>query len=340
MRLVDSEAIRAFGVRFLQAYGASPENAQVITGHLVDNDLKGVESQGAMRLFEYARFMLEGKVNGKAAPVVQVKGPGAFLVDGNKGFGIAAMERAVEQLLNHLSEHPMAVAAITGVGHTGRVGAYAEALADRRCFGCVYGGGGHKEHPSVAPFGGTRGVMSTNPVAFAMPGIDGVPLSADFATSASAGGKLRLAQRKGTPLPPGQILDRDGNPSTNPADYFAGGVMLPSAGPKGSGMGMINELLCYGMLGDPVEFNWVITAFRLDLFCAAEDYQRRCEEFLGTVNRTPPAPGFQTVTYPGQYEAMCTRERKRTGIRVSDSIAAQLAEMAKARSVELPSQLL
>ena len=182
--------------------------------------------------------------------------------------------------------------------------------------------------------------MSTNPVAFAMPGIDGVPLSADFATSASAGGKLRLAQRKGTPLPPGQILDRDGNPSTNPADYFAGGVMLPSAGPKGSGMGMINELLCYGMLGDPVEFNWVITAFRLDLFCGAEDYQRRCEEFLGTVNRTPPAPGFQTVTYPGQYEAMCTRERKRTGIRVSDSIAAQLAEMAKARSVELPSQLL
>lgn len=338
MKTIDSEQMRAFGVRFLQAYGASARNAGIITDHLVDNDLKGVESQGAMRLFEYARFMVDGKVDGSADPEVRTLAPGAFLVEGNRGFGIVAMCRAVDQILG--SGQPMAVAAVTGVGHTGRVGAYAEKLAGHSHFGCVYGGGGHKQHPSVAPFGGTRGVMSTNPVAFAMPGVDGVPLSADFATSSSAGGKLRLAQRKGVPLPEGQILDKNGNPSTDPSAYFDGGVMLPSAGPKGSGMGMINELLCYAMLGEPVEFNWVITAFRLDLFCSEEDYSRRCAEFLQLVNNTPPAPGFQSVSYPGQYEARCACQRRREGIRVSDNIAAQLAEMARAKNLDIPAQLL
>lgn len=338
MKTIDREQMRAFGVQFLQAYGASAQNAGIITGHLVDNDLKGVESQGAMRLFEYARFMVDGKVDGNADPEVRTLAPGAFLVEGNRGFGIVAMCRAVDQILG--SSQPMAVAAVTGVGHTGRVGAYAEALASRSRFGCVYGGGGHKEHPSVAPFGGIRGVMSTNPVAFAMPGMDGVPLSADFATSSSAGGKLRLAQRKGVPLPEGQILDKNGTPSTDPAAYFNGGVMLPSAGPKGSGMGMINELLCYAMLGDPVEFNWVITAFRLDLFCSEEDYNRRCGEFLRLVNNTPPAPGFQSVSYPGQYEARCACRRRREGIQVSDNIASQLVEMARAKNLDVPSQLL
>ncbi|WP_251319288.1 Ldh family oxidoreductase [Flintibacter muris] len=340
MKTIDSNILRSFGVQFLQAYGASFENASVITDHLVDNDLKGVESQGAMRLFEYARFMVEGKVDGKASPVVQTLAPGAFLVKGNQGFGIVAMQRAVDQILSTFPNQSMAVAAVTDVGHTGRVGAYAEALANHNCFGCVYGGGGHKEHPSVAPFGGTKGVMSTNPVAFAMPGMEGIPLSADFATSSSAGGKLRLAQRKGVPLPAGQILDKHGNPSTDPADYFDGGVMLPSAGPKGSGMGMINELLCYGMLGAPVEFNWVLTAFRLELFCAIEDYQRRSGEFLQIVNNTPPASGFQSVSYPGQFEARCADRRRCAGISISDSTAAQLAEMAQAKNLDIPSCLL
>lgn len=341
MKRIDSRELTEFGIQFLCAYGASPSNAAIITGHLVDNDLKGVESQGAMRLFEYARFMAEGQVNGQAAPAVQEAAPNVFRVDGSRGFGIVAMEMAVEKMLQALSGgRATAVAAVTGVGHTGRVGAYSEALAKHFCFGCVYGGGGHKEHPSVAPFGGAKGVMSTNPVALAMPGMDGVPLSADFATSASGGGKLRLAQRKGTLLPEGQILDRNGNPSVRPEDYFDGGVMLPAAGPKGSGLGMINELLCYGLLGDPVEFNWFLTAVRLDLFCSEEDYTHRTEEFLTKVTQTPPRPGFDAVCYPGQYEARLAAERRISGVSISDSTAQRLVSMAQERGVSIPPALL
>lgn len=339
MKKIDSSRLSAFGKEFLLAYGASEENAEIIVGHLVDNDLKGVEAQGAMRLFEYANFMISGKVNGKAVPEITVKAPGAFLIDGNGGFGIVAMQKATDRMLESLKEYPMSVAAIRNVGHTGRLGAFAEALAAHRCFGSVYGGGGHKEHKSVAPFGGTKGVMSTNPVTYAMPGKDGIPLSADFATSSSAGGRLRLALRKNAELPAGQILDKNGEPSRDPAAYFDGGVMLPAGGPKGSGMAMINELLAYGMLGDPVEFNWVMTGFRLDLFCSDEDYDIRAGEFLDEVNAVPPAKGFDQVYYPGQYEAACERQRRIEGIEVSDNVAARLVEMSETAGIEYPPEL-
>ena len=339
MKTISSTKISEFGVRFLCEFGASKENAEIITRHLVDNDLKGVESQGAMRLFEYARFMQKGQIDGRAEPTIETVAPNAFVVDGNRGFGIVAMQKITDRMIEALGEQPMSVAAVKGVGHTGRVGAYAEAFATHGCFGCVYGGGGHKKYRSVAPFGGTKGIMSTNPVSMAMPGKDGIPLSADFATASSGGGKLRLAQRKGVQLPEGVILDKNGQPTTNPADYFDGGVMLPSAGPKGSGMGMINELLCYGLLGDPVEFNWILTGVRLSLFCPMEAYRKRAEEFLTEVNAVPPAPGFQKVCYPGQFEAMKAAQRLKSGITVSDNVAQQIVEMAEEKGMDIPEEL-
>lgn len=340
MKTMDAKKLHAFGVEFLKAYGASQENAVIITDHLVDNDLKGIEAHGAMRLFEYAKFMVDGKLDGTAQPVVVEKASGAFLVDGNRGFGIVALKRATEKLIKSLETQPMAVAGIKGVGHTGRIGAYSEAMAAHGCFGCVYGGGGHKEHPSVAPFGGRKGVLSTNPTAMAMPGMDGVALSADFATASSAGGKLRLALRKGVQLSEGQILDKNGNPSTDPAAYFDGGVMLPSAGAKGTGMGMINELLCYGLLGDPVEFNWFMTGVKLSVLCDKADYDRRTREFLEKVNAIPPAPGFRSVTYPGQFEARRAAQRAVSGVTVDDNIAAKLVEMAREKALDIPEELL
>lgn len=340
MKRIESSKLTAFGEAFLQAYGMSEENAKIVVAHLVDNDLKGVEAQGAMRLFEYANFMINGKLDGRAVPEIRELAPGAYLVDGKSGFGIVAMQKMTEKMIEVLQTLPMCAAGIKNVGHTGRVGAYAEALAKAGCFGSVYGGGGHKKFKSVAPFGGTKGIMSTNPVSLAMPGMEEVPLSADFATSSSAGGKLRLAQRKGVALPEGQILDKNGNPSTDPAAYFDGGVMLPSAGPKGSGMGMINELLTYGLFGDPVEFNWFMTGVSLKVFCSEEEYGKRAEEFLTLVNENPPAKGFDRVSYPGQFEARIEEERRVKGIEVSDNVAEKLVTMAKEKELAVPEEFL
>ena len=340
MKTIDASSLKAFGEQFLEAYGASAKNAGIIASHLVRNDLKGIESQGAMRFFEYAGFMQRGQVDGAAVPEIREPAPGAFLVDGKGGFGIVALQLASEQMIERMKTVPMCAAGIYNVGHTGRIGDFAENFAKAYCFGMVFGGGGHKAHRTVAPFGGTKGIMSTNPIAMAMPGMDEVPLSADFATSASAGGKLRLAKRKGVSLPQGHILDKNGEPSTNPDDFFNGGVMLPSAGPKGSGMGMINELLTYGLFGNPLEFNWFMTSVKLSVFCEKKEYSARADEFLTEVDNVPPAKGFKRVRYPGQFEADTEKQRQKDGISVSDAIAEKLVTMAKEKDLLIPDALL
>ena len=105
-------------------------------------------------------------------------------------------------------------------------------------------------------------------------------------------------------------------------------------------MGMINELLCYGLLGDPVEFNWFMTGVKLSVLCDKADYDRRTREFLEKVNAIPPAPGFRSVTYPGQFEARRAAQRAVSGVTVDDNIAAKLVEMAREKALDIPEELL
>ena len=236
----------------------------------------------------------------------------------------------------------MAFAAITNVGHTGRVGAYAEELAKSYCFGLIMGGGAFKRYSTVAPFGGIKGVVSTNPMTFAMPGKDGIPVSADFATSATAGGVVRMAIRKNIQMPPGCLIDKDGNPTTDPNAFYNGGYMLPAAGPKGFGMAMIIEMMCYAMMGAPVEFNWAMMGVNLSNLCPQEEYSERAKEYLDYLNASTPRPGNKQVYYPGQYEASIKQRKLETGegIAIYENVVESMIEMAKKKDVSIPEEFL
>ena len=94
------------------------------------------------------------------------------------------------------------------------------------------------------------------------------------------------------------------------------------------------------LLGDPVEFNWFMTGVKLSVLCDKADYDRRTREFLEKVNAIPPAPGFQSVTYPGQFEARRAAQRAVSGVTVDDNIAAKLVEMAQEKALDIPEELL
>ena len=342
MKYYDPKTVHAFGTALLRAYGASEENAGIIADHLVSNDMLGVEQQGALRFFEYVRFMDRGELDGSVTPEVRTESSGVIRVDGKGGIGVVAMHCATEAIRKRLREQPMAFAAITNVGHTGRVGAYAESLAKDYCFAMVMGGGAFKRYHTVAPFGGREGVISTNPMTFAMPGKDGIPVSADFATSASAGGVIRMAIRKGLQMPPGCLIDRNGDPSTDPNVFYDGGFMLPAAGAKGYGMALIVEMMCYALLGAPVEFNWVMFGMRLDSVCPQEEYAERAKEYLDYLNASKPMPGRDMVYYPGQYEASirARKEASGEGIAIYENVVDSMVEMARKKNVEIPEEFL
>jgi uncharacterized oxidoreductase len=293
----------------LAAGGFGAEAAAKTAAHLIDAEIKGVTSHGVNRLGWYLDRARAGKLNpAGVARLVRDDGP-VLQVDGGGGIGIAAMEFALDAVLARAAALGVALAGVVNVGHTGRMGAYAERGA-RAGFLCqVFGGGGWRAWAGVAPYGGTRPVLGTNPFAFGFPLGGQAPAVADFATSLIANGKATLARATGKPLPEGAALDAHGQPTRSAAVYQDGGALLPAAGHKGSGLSVIAELVGDAMMGAPYEFNWLLLAIKADLFRPLDAVLASAAAYAERLRAVPPAEGVARVMMPGEPEARLAAER-------------------------------
>jgi len=130
----------------------------------------------------------------------------------------------------------------------------------------------------------------------------------DFATGQVAGGWIYAARSAGALLPEGCIIDRNGNPTQNPDDYFDGGAILPMGGHKGYALSLMAELIGEAMLGpSSPECNWFLLTIDTQKFRQPDALQTAAEEVLSDVRNCPPAPGFDRVEIPGERE----REHRR-----------------------------
>jgi len=319
----------------LVAAGTADDIAERVARSLVASNLKGVDSHGVMRLEWYLEQIREGVILPAARPSVEMEMPGAVILRGNGAFGIYGMELAADLAIRKAGQQQIAAVALTDVGHTGRVGQFVEQIAGAGMFGLVLGGGNHERWGCVAPYGGAKPMLPTNPYALGLPGGRHGAVVADFATSAVATGKLRLYRASGKPLPDGWILDRDGRPSTVAEDFFQGGMQLPAAGPKGYGLSVLAELIGEALLGPPREFNWLVIALDIGVFRAKQDYARASEAFLDELKTVPPAPGFEEVMIPGEPETRSERERSASGIPIADEIWRSIEAAARLVSVDV-----
>ena len=205
--------------------------------------------------------------------------------------------------------------------------------------GCRWRPGG-----AVAPYGGGGRVLGTNPIAAAVPVAGRPPLVIDFATSAVAEGKLRLARQQGKAIPEGWILGPDGEPSTDPEDFYAGGVLLPMAGHKGSGLSLLVEFLGGILTGrgcpafpDFTPGNGVLfLALSVEAFRPLEAFQGEGAALCERVKATPPAAGFREVLLPGEPEWRTAERRRAEGIPVDEATWRQLVEAAMALAIPVP----
>jgi len=330
VRRLDEAAALALAEGLLVAAGLKPDPARVVAEHLVDASLKGVDSHGLERIPEYLRRMQEGTVVAGAEPEVTSVHDGIMQVRGHGGLGIPAMQLAAERLGPLAHERGIAAAAIVDVTHTGRIGRYVEALAASGCFALAFGGGAYRQGGRVAPHGGSLGILGTNPYALALPGGALGPVVVDFATSTLAQGKLARARLRGTALPEGMVLDKEGRPSTSAEDFYEGGALLPAAGPKGYGLALIAELIGAALIGDPREFNWLIVAIDLARFRPPSAFAAAAEDCLREVKAVPPLEGHGEVMIPGEPERRRMAERRETGIPLDEVLEQRLREAAEA----------
>jgi len=325
--------------QLLLAAGTPEDIAEVVAGSLVGASLKGVDSHGVMQLPWYLEEIAKGSVDPAARPVIETKAPGLALVRGNKGFGIYALNQATETAIEIAGRQGSACVGLADCSHTGRIGHFAEAAARRGHFALVFGGGAHENWRNVVPFGGSQPIFSTNPYAFALPGGRFGPIVADFATSTVADGKVAVYRAEGKALPEGWILDKHGQPSTDPEDFFDGGMHLPAAGHKGYGLGLIAELVGDAVLNAPPEFNWFVITVDLGFFRPAEAYDESAEKFLQFVKDVPPAEGFQEVLLPGEPERRAAERRSREGVPMPETVWQQLSEAGRSVGLDLATEI-
>lgn len=227
------------------AAGFGAVQAAALTEVIVAAERDGCKSHGIYRIEGCLRTLRAGMVDGAAEPAL-VEDAGAILrIDGRDGFANAALELGRPLLAERARALGMAALVINDATHFSALWADVETLGEAGLAALAF----CPSYASVAPAGGTRPLLGTNPFAFAWPRRDGPPYVFDFATSVAARGEIELHRRAGTPLPPGWALDAEGRPTTDPEAALAG-AMLPFGGHKGSALSTMIELMAGAMIGD------------------------------------------------------------------------------------------
>src|SRR5689334_20065091 len=250
MPTISEAALRRATEAIVVALGTPVDIALAVVDSLVGANMAGHDSHGVLRLPWYAQFIREGRiVPGARARVASRRGATAQ-VDGALGWGQPAARLAADTAAELAAEYGVGAVAVLRCNHIGRVGEYVERVAAAGMIGIAF----CNASLSVAPHGAYQRLLGTNPFAWAAPAGPGQPaLVLDFATSVVAEGKRRVARAKGEALPPGLVVDSAGHPSTEQADFYAGGALQTLGLHKGSGMSVMIELLARGLAGvDPL----------------------------------------------------------------------------------------
>lgn len=316
------------------------KHARTVAKHLVENNILGHHSHGVIRIMSYVDFIKKGTLIPDAEPEIVEESVSTAQVDGKWSFGQVAAKFATETVITKAKDGGIACASLRNLSHLGRAGYYAEMMAAEGLASVIFvasGGYGGAQ----APFGGTKPRLSTNPIAMGFPFQPEGPFLADFATTAVAEGKLRVYRARGEKIKEGWILDAQGNPSTDPNDFYNGGTLLSFGGTEGHKgyslafmVDLFGALLSQGgTLGNKTD-RYSNTSFFIGVdverFAPLEKLKADAETMVETIKDVPLRDESRPVLYPGEIEANARKagKSKRIGVEEGtwEGIAAILRE--------------
>ena len=321
----------------LNAAGATRDEARIVADALVEANLEGHDSHGVVRVPEYVGWM-EQKLINIGAHIRIVKESDAFAVmDGDWGWGQVVGREAMEIAIAKASKAGSATISVRQCNHIGRVGDYTLMAAQRGMAATLYvnthGGG-----KLVAPWGGRERRLSANPISFAVPRSSADPVVVDISTCAIAGGKVKIAYNSKKPVPAGCIVDSEGRPSTNPADFFGPpeGALLPFGGHKGFALGFISDILAGAISGagcsrpgeNRIGNSFLATVVDIAQFRDRAAFDQDVDQLSDYVKSSKLADGSTEILVPGEPEKKERERREKNGVPVDEETWRQIRETA------------
>ena len=229
-------------------------------------------------------------------------------------------------MIGKAAQTGIAAGAIRGSNHCGAMAYFARMALPHDMIGIAT----TNAIPTMAPWGGAERILGINPLAISVPAGEMSPIAYDAAFSGSSHGKIRIYQQKGMRIPEGWVIDREGQPTTDPM-AAVDGLLAPIGGFKGAGLAMIMGILssmlsgaCYGTeLGSieegpiPGEDGHFVAAIHIPSFEDVERFKSRVDTAIQQVHDCQLAPGFDRVYAPGELEAIRRVEYREKGIPLS-----------------------
>lgn len=336
---VDLAELRAHCAAVLVAGGLAPDAAGLVADSLVDAEARGISSHGVTRTRIYTERLRAGMIDGAAEPSVVRRSNAAVHLDAGNAVGHVGARAGLEHALELAGANGVGAAGVGGSNHCGTLAYFSRRGAEAGFVVLAMS----TAPPTMVYYGGRSRAVGTNPLSLAVPRRDGPPIALDMATSATARGKIILANQLGQEIPEGWAVDADGRPTTDAAAALAGSV-VPFGGPKGSALAMMIDLLAGALvagaagsdIGDMYE-DWsraqrvghLMIALDPAAWLGRDAFAEQVERFVARVHDLPPADGFAGVLLPGEVEERALAAATSDGVRLSGTVHADLLALAE-----------
>ena len=341
------ETHRAQLKAILLAWGMPDDNAETTADVLSWADLHGVDSHGLSMLPGYDRLRRAGRTKMNARPRIVRETPVSALIDGDGGLGHVPGHFAMQVAIDKAQASGMAITAVKNSAHFGATGYYTLMAANAGLIGMACTSASSIQ---VAPTFGKEARLGTDPWSFAAPSAGGPPFLLDMATTTVAAGRIRNKANEGLECPPGWVLDKDGLPSTDPAEAREKGGFLTSLGGspenssyKGYGLAVMVNILgaCLSgatLITDPMhtkkpqgnDIGHCFIAIDPALFREREEFAADVGRLCGDLRATKPVDPAQPVMVAGDPQWKYAEARRRDGIPVGPGLLNQVRQIAQA----------
>lgn len=311
-----------FAADVYQRMGVPREDALFTADSLVQADLWGHQSHGLLRLGWYMARLQSGAMKPETLCRLEVDSGAIAVLDGGDGLGQVVAKRATEEAVQRAKKHGVGVVSVRNSNHFGTCMYFTRMGAQQNCITLLMSNGG----PNMAPWGGLKKKIGTNPWSIAAPAGRYAPMVMDMANSGVARGKIYLANNRREPIPADWAIDAQGHPTTDPKAALEG-FILPMAGHKGYVMGVMVDVLS-GVLSrsgflegvhgpyDPVNRSragHLVLALNVEAFQPVADFHACMESYIESLKDVPLAAGHKQVFYPGEMEQQADEANRAQG---------------------------
>jgi len=324
--------------------GVPSNDSSKVADNLLKAELWGISTHGISRLSRYLMRIKNNTIN--PTPKIEMKNPwpALLMVDGDNGLGAVVMSRAIKEAMQVAEKCGICAVGVNNSNHFGAAGFYCDIAAQKNYISI----GVTNSLAALAPWGGKKPCLGTNPIAFGFPRKGNNPIIVDMATSVVARGKIISADKKGIKIPEEWAMDRNGQSTTDPKEALMG-MLLPMAGPKGYALAMAVDILSgvvsnasfgtkvasYANGENRADIGHFFILLKADAFMSIDSYYARIEDFCKTIKNTEKIDGTNEIYLPGERRQRLEKKLIREGICLPKEILQELNEISKEYGIVL-----